>query len=159
MARVLKPPTGPQLQPGETSLFLAGSIEQGVAEEWQRRVELALADLPVAIFNPRRQAWDATWVQSIDIPQFRGQVEWELAALERADVIGMYFAPTSKAPITLLELGLFARSGKLVVCCPAGFWRKGNVEVVCARYGVPLVSDFADFVAQLRNRLGNFLAP
>jgi hypothetical protein len=36
---------------------------------------------------------------------------------------------------------LFARSGKLLVCCPEGFWRKGNVEIVCARYGVPLVGE------------------
>ena len=51
----------------------------------------------------------------------------------------MYFDPETKSPITLLELGLYARSGKLVVCCPHGFWRRGNVDIVCDRYGVDQV--------------------
>jgi hypothetical protein len=53
----------------------------------------------------------------------------------------MYFAPETRAPNTLLELGLFARSGKLVVCCPEGYWRRGNVQVVCRRYGAREVAD------------------
>ena len=37
---------------------------------------------------------------------------------------------------------------------PEGFWRKGNVEVVCGRYGVPLVGEFTEFVKLLRERVG-----
>jgi hypothetical protein len=153
MARVLKPPTPLVLADGERSVFLAGSIEMGQAMRWQAAIELALADLPVTILNPRRDEWDASWEQSITNPQFREQVEWELEAQERASLIAMYFAPATKAPVTLLELGLFARSGKLVVCCPPGFWRRGNVEVVCARYGVPLVEELDDLVRAIRERL------
>lgn len=69
----------------------------------------------------------------------------------------MYFAPTTRAPITLLELGLFAQSGRLVVCCPDGFWRKGNVEVVSARYGVPLTNDFTVWSARLEERIRDLL--
>jgi hypothetical protein len=93
-------------------------------------------------------------VQSASNPPFREQVEWELEGLERATVVAMYFAPGTRSPVTLLELGLFARSGKLLVCCPEGFWRKGNVEVVCARYGVPLVNELAELVGLLRGRVG-----
>jgi hypothetical protein len=133
MARVVKPPAP---LPGDLrtpSVFLAGSIEMGAAEDWQAQVERALQDLDVLILNPRRDAWDASWVKSIDNPPFREQVEWELAGLERASVVAMYFAPSTKAPVTLLELGLCARAGRLVVCCPEGYWRRGNVEVVCRR--------------------------
>jgi hypothetical protein len=153
MARVLKPPLPLALAEGQRSVFLAGSIEMGRAEHWQAVAEKALADLPVTILNPRRDEWDASWEQSISDPQFRGQVEWELQAQEQASVIAMYFAPATQAPITLLELGLFARSGKLVVCCPAGFWRRGNVEVVCARYGVPLRAELAQLLQAVRERL------
>ena len=152
MAHILKPPA-PIALGGKRSVFLAGSIEMGLAEPWQAQVEHALADLDVVILNPRRDEWDASWEQSIRNPQFRGQVEWELAAQEQADVVAMYFAPATKAPITLLELGLAARSGKLVVCCPDGFWRKGNVEVVCDRYRIPLVADLTSLIAQVRGRL------
>ena len=148
----MKPPA-PLHDTGAASVFLAGSIEMGAAEDWQRDVERALDDLPVVILNPRRDEWDASWVQAISNSQFREQVEWELEAQERASLIGMYFAPATRAPVTLLELGLFARSGKLVVCCAEGFWRKGNVDVVCARYGVPLVAELAEFVRFLRGRL------
>jgi hypothetical protein len=153
MARVLKPPTPIDLAAGEPSVFLAGSIEMGRAGPWQAEVERALADRNVAILNPRRDEWDASWEQSITNPQFRGQVEWELEAQERASVVAMYFAPETQAPITLLELGLFARSGRLVVCCPPGYWRRGNVEVVCARYGVPTADDLPGLIRAVRSRL------
>jgi nucleoside 2-deoxyribosyltransferase-like protein len=140
-------------------VFLAGSIEMGKAENWQERVASALSDASnLTILNPRRDNWDSSWAQSIHNPEFRGQVEWELAAQEIADVIFMYFAPDTKAPITLLELGLFARSGKLIVCCPDGFWRKGNVEVVCQRYGVKLYDSLEDAISSLRYQLRSYIA-
>jgi hypothetical protein len=153
MARILKPPAPLDLAPGKRSVFLAGSIEMGQAEPWQAVLEQALVADEVVILNPRRDEWDASWEQSIHNPQFRGQVEWELAGQEAATVITMYFAPATKAPITLLELGLFARSGKVVVCCPVGYWRRGNVEVVCARYGVPLVENMEELVRRVRQKL------
>jgi hypothetical protein len=46
-------------------------------------------------------------------------------------VICVYFDPKGQSPITLLELGLF-HDKDIIVCCPEGFWRKGNVDVnVC----------------------------
>jgi hypothetical protein len=147
MALVVKPPAPLVVAKGTRSVFLAGSIEMGLAAPWQAEVEAALADAKVTIWNPRRDDWDSSWAQSIEDARFREQVEWELAAQEQADLIVMYFAPATKAPITLLELGLFARSGKLVVCCPEGYFRKGNVDVVCRRYGVPMVADLAALIA------------
>jgi hypothetical protein len=152
MLQVLKPPAPIALDDHSPSIFLAGSIEMGQAENWQAQFERELADLDVTLLNPRRDGWDATWVQSICNPQFREQVDWELAGLELATIVAMYFAPTTKAPITLLELGLVASSGKLIVCCPDGYWRKGNVEVVCHRYGVPLVATLAELVTAVRKR-------
>ena len=49
----------------------------------------------------------------------------------------MYFAPGSQSPVSLLELGLYARTGKLMVVCPEGYWRKGNVDIVAEKYKVP----------------------
>jgi hypothetical protein len=120
------------------SVFLAGSIEMGVAENWQDRVGKFFHDLGYDIFNPRREEWDSSWEQKFENPQFYQQVNWELNALESADLVIMYFDPSTKSPISLLELGLFARSGKLRVVCPDGFWRKGNVEITCNYYKIPL---------------------
>ena len=140
-------------EPCRAVCFLAGSIEMGTTDDWQTTVGASIGDLDVTVLNTRRDQWDASWAQTIANPQFRGQVEWELEGQERADVIAMYFAPATRAPITLLELGLFARTGKVIVCCPEGFWRKGNVDVVCARLGVPLVETLPALIALCRARL------
>jgi hypothetical protein len=153
MAHILKPPAPLRFDGATQSVFLAGSIEMGQAEDWQAQVTSDLADLPIVILNPRRDEWDASWVQAFDNPLFREQVEWELDGLERASVVAMYFAPSTQAPVTLLELGLCARDGRLVVCCPPGYWRRGNVEVVCHRQGVPLVPSLGDLVAEVRRRV------
>ena len=138
------------------SVFLAGSIEMGKADNWQVRIERALTDQSVTILNPRRDDWDPAIVQSIDDPQFYEQVTWELTALEVADCVAMYFDPETKSPISLLELGLFARVGKMIVCCPDGFWRKGNVDIVCERYGVPQVEDIDALVTYIVDRAQGF---
>ena len=73
--------------------------------------------------------------------------------LESVDVIAVYFAPRSESPITLLELGLFVSSKKVVVACPKEFWRRGNVEIVCNRYGVKFVENLDDLVEEVERRL------
>ena len=134
------------------SVFLAGSIEQDVAERWQDRVITALSNLDVTIFNPRRKEWDASWVQSIDNHNFHEQVSWELSALEKADIVIVYFDKNTKSPITLMELGLYANTDKSVlVCCPDGFWRKGNVDIVCQRYNVPQCDSLELMITELKN--------
>lgn len=136
MTQVIKPPFS-ILEASSPSVFLAGSIEMGAAEDWQLAIQQRLVDEGVTVFNPRRDDWDPSWEQREDNPPFRQQVEWELNALDAADLIIMYLQPGTKSPISLLELGLFADSGKLLVCCPEGFWRKGNVDIVCQRHSVP----------------------
>ena len=121
----------------DPKIFLAGSIEMGTAEQWQKKVAERLTGKPVILFNPRRDDWDSNWRQSKDDPNFREQVEWELRALSKSDFIILYLDPNTRSPISLLEMGLYAQSGKLLVVCPEGFWRKGNVDIVCEKYGFP----------------------
>lgn len=144
---VLKPPAPLELPEGKPTIVLAGSVEIGEASDWRSVITTELGALDVLVLDPRRDAWEATLRQRIDEPTFREQVEWELTALDRADVIAMWFAPETAAPITLLELGLHVRDRKLVVGCPDGYWRKGNVEVVCARFGVEVHAAWTAFVA------------
>jgi hypothetical protein len=142
-------------QPGfELRVFLAGSIEMGAAEKWQELIANSMSDVSdVVILNPRRDDWDSSWEQRADRPQFSGQVSWELDMLEAADMVVMYLAPGTHSPVSLLELGLCARSGKLMVCCPEGFWRRGNVEMVCRRHRVPLFDSLDCMIAELRERV------
>jgi hypothetical protein len=131
------------------TMFLGGSIEMGVAEDWQTKITEQLAIYEnVTVLNPRRDAWDSSWEQRMSNPQFAEQVVWELDSLDKADIIIMYFSPDTKSPISLLELGLF-KDHRIYVCCPDGFWRKGNVEIVCDRYNIPLYDDLDSMLQQI----------
>ena len=125
----------------------------GEAEDWQDQIGKSLRSLDVTVLNPRRDDWDSSWKQEIENEQFRGQVEWELEGQEKADIIACYFDPKTKAPITLMELGLFGRTGKMIVACPEGYWRKGNVDIVCARYGIRQVPTLDLLIEEIRNRV------
>jgi hypothetical protein len=143
--------------PERTSVFLAGTIDLGEST-WQESVAQTLAHLPITILNPHRADWDSTWIQDISCQPFREQTTWELDMFEAADVIAMYMGPQSQAPISLLELGLFARSGKMIVACPDGFWRRGNVQIVCKRFEVELVNSLEELVQGIERRLGDLTA-
>jgi hypothetical protein len=137
------------------SVFLAGSIDAGAAEEWQARMTARLMDKlnSVAVFNPRRPTWDDTITCDISDPNFRDQVEWELEHLAAADVIAMYFDPNGKAPITLLELGLHAEKHNVVICCPPGYWRRGNVQIIAERFGLSIHDNYEDFFQDVYEEL------
>ncbi|KAJ7854444.1 hypothetical protein B0H13DRAFT_1642435, partial [Mycena leptocephala] len=128
-----------------------GSIEMGAVWDWQTALTAKLTHLPITILNPHRDAWarDGSWEQDISNPMFKEQIDWELDSQDRADVIAIFFHPDTKAPIYLLELGLYAPSGKMVVCCPEGFYWRGNVQIVCNRFGIELV----DTMEQLTDRV------
>ena len=153
--RLIQPPDPLQVEPNEPVVFLAGSIDMGNTTDWQADLIRSLEDCHCLVLNPRRKNWDSTWPSDASFTPFREQVQWELAAMEKAGLIAFYFSPTSKTPITLLELGLAARSGKAVVCCPSGYWRKGNVDVVCDQYGISVVPTLPDLVNSIRNYCKN----
>lgn len=133
------------------TIFLAGSIEMGAAENWQEKVTRLLSGTHWTLLNPRRNDWDSSWEQKISNPQFFEQVSWELQGIEDSEYVFLYFDPATKSPISLLELGLVAGLApeKLLVICPDGFWRKGNVDVVCDRYRIKQFSSIEDAITSI----------
>jgi len=138
MGKVYK---APMLIPEEDYInhmvFLAGSIEMDKAENWQTKLSEKLETIEnLTILNPRRDNWDSSWKQDINNIYFNEQVTWELEGIKNADTVIFYFDPNTMSPITLMELGIVSASRvdqNVIVCCPEGFWRKGNVDVLCSR--------------------------
>ncbi len=151
------------LSESRPSIFLAGSIEMGKAEKWQDAFVEEMAGYDVLILNPRRENWSQSGSmsveQSIDNPYFREQVEWELQALEDATIILMYLQPDTKSPISMLEFGIHAKANpeKLIVCCPDGFWRKGNIDIVATKYGVKVVENKKALLTAAKEQLNPLL--
>ena len=138
---------------GYTSVFLAGSIEMGEAEDWQKEIIDSLKNEDIIFLNPRREDWDSSWEQVKTDKNFKEQVTWELTALEFADYIALYIDPKTQARITLLELGLHAKSKKLIVCCPENFDRKGNVDITCDLYDIEQVDTLEELIEQIRKKV------
>lgn len=137
------------------SIFLAGAIDQGTAIDWQKKVADALRNYDILILNPRRDDWDSSWEQSIDNPEFKRQVTWELDAQDAADMVIFVFTKESKAPITFLEFGLFGPDKDSMVCAEEGFYRQGNLDIVAERYNIPIYHALDDLIADLQRTLAD----
>ena len=152
MAKVIKPPE-PISSVHNVSVFLAGTIDNGAAEEWQIEVQEQLEDYDIVMFNPRRDYWDNKLKATTDNPIFVDQVKWELDAMEQSSYILMNFQENSLSPVTLLELGLYVDTYKLIVCCPKNFWRSGNVKMICDRYNIKVYETLDSAMTELEIRL------
>ncbi len=109
-----------------------------------------LSEAGITIYNPHRADWDSTWREDVNFAPYREQVDWELDKQEKADVVVVYFHPATQAPISLLELGLCARTpGKAIVFCPEGYWKRGNVQIVCRKFDIEMVGS----IEGLRNAI------
>lgn len=147
---VIQAPSHLLREDNNTLIFLAGSIEMGQAENWQKELIEVLNKPYNTILNPRRDDWDSTWVQSIDNDQFKKQVDWELNYLEKADLVIFYFAKNTKSPITLLELGLISGlNKKAIIYCDPDFWRRGNIEIISEKYNHLFFIDKKQFIDYL----------
>jgi hypothetical protein len=127
-------------------IFIGGSIEMGKAPEWQAAFLDKIAFLPIAAFNPRRIRWNNSLEQDINNQDLHHQMHWEMTNLDKADLIILYLHPNTISPISLMELGRYSQSGKVMVCCPEGYYRRGNVQFLCRKDKVLLLDDFDEFV-------------
>ena len=148
-------------------LFLAGSIEQGKAEEWQKRIINFLINFKdgsdssikeeekttLVVFNPRRPDWNPGLPQDVLNATLKEQIMWELKYLDESDIICLYLDPKTTSPVSLLELGLHIKTGKLLVCCPPGFYRKANIDLTCNKYGVNVYEDYDTLCTQLSEKI------
>ncbi|KAK3303699.1 uncharacterized protein B0T15DRAFT_540999 [Chaetomium strumarium] len=155
-AQVIHAPSRPVIT-GRRSVFLAGTTSRTAGSDWRETLADAMSHLPVTIFNPLRPDWDSSWREDPTFTPFREQVIWELDMQEQADLIVVYFGPATDAPVSLLELGLCARAGKAIVSCHPKYRKRGNVQIVCQRFGIQFLDDEKDFGSAVVERLKGLL--
>ena len=121
------------------SVFLAGTIDNGNSKDWQKEVIdiLEKENISLEIYNPRREHWNPNPSKE----EMEYQIKWEQDHLDKATIIVMVLSDNSKSPISLLELGLYATSGKLIVFCTDNFYRYDNVRLTCEKYNIELIED------------------
>jgi len=137
------------------AIFLAGTIDDGNSINWQKELidKLSNTNLNIEIYNPRVSKWNPN-ATNADIEY---QIKWEQDHLDKADLIIMYLADNSKSPISLLELGLYASSKKLIVFCTDNFYRFVNVKLTCEKYNIELIqsTDINVIINKIEQKLYN----
>lgn len=133
------------------SIFLAGSIEQGKAVNWQDQVLEVLKTQNVTVFNPRRRSWDASWEQSLENSELVTQINWELEQIDRADIVFFFFQGDTLSPASLIELGLVSKMERKtgIVVCEESFWRRANVIITSQRNWLRTCNTLDEGVEQL----------
>ena len=136
--QVVTPETQSEIVNDNKKIFLAGTIDNGHSINWEQEVinRLKEKNADITIYNPRRDNWNEN-ATAIDVCK---QIEWEQIHLDKADLIIMVLADDSKSPISLLELGLYAKENKIIVFCTDKFYRWHNVWMTCKKYNIPLYS-------------------
>lgn len=135
-------------------IFLAGSIEMGLAEEWQEEATMIIEkymaknyielNSKITVLNPRREDWNNSLSQDATNPEFYQQVNWELRGLDKSSHVLFYFAGNTMSPISLMELGKFYSKAFVVV--DEKYKRKGNVDIFCDFFDVPQYNTIEDAV-------------
>ncbi|KZZ97319.1 hypothetical protein AAL_03283 [Moelleriella libera RCEF 2490] len=152
-AQIIQAPLRQKIE-GRLSFFLAGTMSPDSQIGWRPvLIDETFSDLPITVFDPTRLDWDETWREDFSDARWVEQIQWELDMQELADVVVVFLGDTSVAPISMLELGLNAKSGKVLVCAMPRFAKRGNVEAICARYHVPLVSCVEDLQSAIKDIL------
>ena len=136
------------------TIFLAGSIENGKADDWQFKLSEQLNRFDnILILNPRRR----NWKPDLGGNELKKQITWEQEAIKQSNLVVFYFDPATKSPISLLELGECLGSHRpVIVYCPQTFFRYTNVEITCMKYGIKLHSDYQQFVANIVTNISRF---
>lgn len=113
------------------TVFLAGTIDNGYSNNWQDALCSKL-DGDILVCNPRREHWD----ENTPVKELQYQIAWEQQHLHISDLIVMVLLDNSQSPISLMELGEFCSSKKMIVFCTPKFYRYWNVKDLCLRKGI-----------------------
>jgi len=152
--RVITAPEEIDLENTDFKLYLGGSIDKKYGSPWHRNIISFISsklgrESKLTIYNPKREEWDKDW--PADSKVIDEQALWELKAMEHADLIFMFFESSCSSSVGMMQLGLNAKEGKLVVVCERHFWKKRDVDVICETYGVPRYDSIAVGIGEVRD--------
>ncbi|MEP2240010.1 MAG: nucleoside 2-deoxyribosyltransferase domain-containing protein [Maribacter sp.] len=130
----------------QRSIFLAGSMDHKQEGSWRTKV--------IAEFGAH-DIFDPTHVHhnNLNDEQMKRHVQWELDALQLADMILLNFLPIALSPISLVELGMYVRSNKLIVICPKAFYKSNYVNTLCKKYNTPIFNNITEAKTLLKNSI------
>lgn len=127
-------------------VFLAGSIDLKLKGNWRNKL-IDIVGNKVHFIDPTISNHD-----ELDDNQMKKHINWELDALNLADKVFLNFLPDSKSPISLIELGLYVRTPKLIVVCPDEFYQSRYIKTLCEKYKVTIFNDFNQAIKYIKKK-------
>jgi Nucleoside 2-deoxyribosyltransferase like len=127
------------------ALFLAGGLTGYPG--WQDEVASALADLPLAVLNPRVRDYPT------DPAAEEVQIGWEFRHLRAADAVLFWFPAESACPVTLFELGSVVGGSKpLFIGAHPRYPKRQNLvfQMKLVRPGAAVAAELAEVIAAVR---------
>lgn len=128
-------------------IFLAGSMDINQPYTWRKNVIKTL-NSKACFLDPTRL--DHNTMNNIEM---ENHINWELEALALSDIVFLNFLPTSQSPISLIELGMYVKSTKLLVNCPDQFYQSRYIKALCKKYKVPIYPSLNESLQYLKNML------
>jgi len=123
------------LQKGERIfIFLAGSIDYSI-NNWRNQLSEKFSD-QYHFLDPTHHN-----LSCLSNEELKKHIQWELDGLSIADLIILNLLPNSQSPISLVEMGLYVKSGKLIVICPKEFYKSRYVYTLCEKYNAPVFNE------------------
>ena len=128
------------------SLFIAGGISN--CSDWQSEMAPLLSDTELVLLNPRRKNFPMEDPFAAPI-----QIKWEHKYLAYPHAVLFWFPPETLCPITLFELGTFARTDiPVFVGVDPNYARKLDIEVQMSlwRPDIKVVYSLVDLANQVK---------
>ncbi|CAM1372061.1 nucleoside 2-deoxyribosyltransferase domain-containing protein [Tenacibaculum xiamenense] len=128
-------------------VFLAGSMCIDKEDDWRKNVIKNFANV-FDFIDPTNENHNL-----LNDSQMEHHINWELEGLELSDIILMNLLPESKSPISMVELGLYARSNKLIICCPENFYQYRYIKTLAKKYNVALFTELEKGIQHLKKEI------
>lgn len=127
-----------QIPQNKECIFLAGSMAAKSEINWRQTVVDELQE-SYHFLDPTNPNHD-----TLEDLEMRKHIKWELDELKKADYIIMNFLPDSLSPISMVELGMYIATNKLIVVCPKEFYKWRYIDTLCKEYNTPIFNQLEE---------------
>lgn len=135
-----------QLPQDKECIFLAGSMVGSMVGSMAARLDVNWRQTVADNFQEKYHLLDPTNHNRLEDLEIREHIKWELKGMEKSDYIIMNFLPNSLSPISMVELGMYIATNKLIVVCPKEFYKWRYIDTLCKEHNTPIFNELEELL-------------
>ena len=135
---------------GPGSIFLGGSMTE--TNDWREHFIEGFKSYDVSFLSPYRKNQPNITDENLDLndPAIIEHIKWVNNAIDDAWMVFLYFDPSTKSPLSLLDFADLCKNKKAIVCCPKDFWKSTIIKTVCIEFNVQFFEDLENYIEYLK---------